>query len=181
MSPEFRLRPSLSVKARAEKSAREAGVAGVQTPAFVERRSHPSGRLPVPAIGRVAGVQTPAFAERRMQGGATSTPGHDGGSGILRRRRVWIVGLRLGLEERLGADRWRSPRPSTCALKGPVIFPWPPETPHSKIPRRPEPPHAWHVRGPLMTAPAYKRRSGTASPSILRTGTSRTEHLHWER
>ena len=91
---------------------------------------------------RVAGVRTPAFVERRTQVGSLRPPGHDGGFGILRRRRVWIVGLRLGPGERFGPGRWRSPRPSTCAFKGPVIFPWPPQTPHSKIPRRPEPPHA---------------------------------------
>ena len=103
-------------------------------------------------------------------------PDHDGGFGIRRRRRVRIVGLRLRPGERLGPGRWRSPRPSTCALKGPVICPWPPQTPHSKIPRRPEPPHPWHVRGPLMTAPAGERRAGTASSSNLRAGTPRPEH-----
>ena len=78
--------------------------------------------------------------ERSPSGMGRRAPGHDGGFGIFRRYR--IVGLRLRPGERLGPGRWRSPRPSTCALKGPVIFPWPPQIPHSKIPRRPEPPHA---------------------------------------
>ena len=82
VSPEFRLRPSLS--AGDEPRVRRPRVAGVQTPAFVERRraivspvSAPvspefrlrpslSGRNPYQssAVACVAGVQTPAFVER---------------------------------------------------------------------------------------------------------------------
>ena len=39
MSPEFRLRPSLSVRAKSRPGYENVGVAGVQTPAFVERAS----------------------------------------------------------------------------------------------------------------------------------------------
>ena len=62
VSPGFRLRPSLSVDPRLAAGRRPPRIAGVQTPAFVERRA----RRPAPP-GRasgVAGVQTPAFVER---------------------------------------------------------------------------------------------------------------------
>ena len=43
VSPEFRLRPSLSVRRVVHRAAVAEGVAGVQTPAFVERIPAPSG------------------------------------------------------------------------------------------------------------------------------------------
>ena len=63
VSPEFRLRPSLSEATRGRGACDAGRVAGVQTPAFVER-------MPVPKTIKteeqgVAGVQTPAFVERR--------------------------------------------------------------------------------------------------------------------
>ena len=62
MSPEFRLRPSLSVSRRTWTRPNRSGVAGVQTPAFVERfRASTFDAMHRP---RVAGVQTPAFVER---------------------------------------------------------------------------------------------------------------------
>ena len=65
VSPEFRLRPSLS-DSRVEPLGRaRIGVAGVQTPAFVERSPSPA-RSPSRAQC-VAGVQTPAFVERPKQ------------------------------------------------------------------------------------------------------------------
>ena len=97
VSPGFRLRPSLSaaVVARPRGDAR-GGVAGVQTPAFVERAHAPhlghvvetvspgfrlrpslSGqcqRQPPVALIRVAGVQTPAFVERVAARGRTPHP-----------------------------------------------------------------------------------------------------------
>ena len=66
MSPEFRLRPSLSVFEAHPRMypARVPGrVAGVQTPAFVERYAEAPSR-PSARHERVAGVQTPAFVER---------------------------------------------------------------------------------------------------------------------
>ena len=86
VSPGFRLRPSLSELPRESLRRRRRGVAGVQTPAFVERRTSsppslrrwsvsPGFRLrPSLSAERllerheegacVAGVQTPAFVER---------------------------------------------------------------------------------------------------------------------
>ena len=86
VSPEFRLRPSLSGGTVGAEDRQEDRVAGVQIPAFVERPSacgwisqaaavSPEFRLrpslSVPELGgcerqvpRVAGVQTPAFVER---------------------------------------------------------------------------------------------------------------------
>ena len=62
VSPEFILRPSLSEVATAVLSDQQRSVAGVYTPAFVERRCQP-GRSPFfPEC--VAGVYTPAFVER---------------------------------------------------------------------------------------------------------------------
>ena len=66
VSPEFRLRPSLSgaEAARGPNRGSARGVAGVQTPAFVERsQGRPRGAGSRGAC--VAGVQTPAFVERR--------------------------------------------------------------------------------------------------------------------
>ena len=63
MSPEFRLRPSLSAGGAPRPDPPPgASVAGVQTPAFVERSG--SASTPIRPSGRVAGVQTPAFVER---------------------------------------------------------------------------------------------------------------------
>ena len=62
VSPEFRLRPSLSVHDGLCDRERDPGVAGVQTPAFVERPTRMS--LAILTASRVAGVQTPAFVER---------------------------------------------------------------------------------------------------------------------
>ena len=62
VSPEFILRPSLSGHHRRRRHARAAGVAGVYTPAFVERKQSKTGREPLPCV---AGVYTPAFVERR--------------------------------------------------------------------------------------------------------------------
>ena len=61
VSPEFRLRPSLSDGDGGDGRGAVVRVAGVQTPAFVER-----GRRLCRAAARssVAGVQTPAFVER---------------------------------------------------------------------------------------------------------------------
>ena len=77
VSPGFRLRPSLSVRPARRGSIGGAGVAGVQTPAFVERGSsarwwwRPSC---------VAGVQTPAFVERtRTCGRSCASPGRVAG------------------------------------------------------------------------------------------------------
>ena len=86
VSPEFRLRPSLSVRPAGGHAYAAAGVAGVQTPAFVERgravseareaaKVSPEFRLRpslsvlalllcLEACHCVAGVQTPAFVER---------------------------------------------------------------------------------------------------------------------
>ena len=62
VSPEFRLRPSLSAPHGDRRRRRHGGVAGVQTPAFVERgKAKVVGAL---SMKRVAGVQTPAFVER---------------------------------------------------------------------------------------------------------------------
>ena len=61
VSPGFRLRPSLSDARRHGRPAARDGVAGVQTPAFVERGC---GREAHPRPLGVAGVQTPAFVER---------------------------------------------------------------------------------------------------------------------
>ena len=66
VSPGFRLRPSLSGPDRRdidELAQSETSVAGVQTPAFVERIHALYGALML-GIPRVAGVQTPAFVER---------------------------------------------------------------------------------------------------------------------
>ena len=65
VSPEFRLRPSLSARPAPARPAAPARVAGVQTPAFVERRSFRCP--PQRTSSRVAGVQTPAFVERCRQ------------------------------------------------------------------------------------------------------------------
>ena len=61
VSPEFRLRPSLSGPGLPGPHRAARGVAGVQTPAFVERPWRSPQRL---QTMRVAGVQTPAFVER---------------------------------------------------------------------------------------------------------------------
>ena len=62
VSPGFRLRPSLSARSGARGSSAAPRVAGVQTPAFVERPS--CARRVTRKSARVAGVQTPAFVER---------------------------------------------------------------------------------------------------------------------
>ena len=69
VSPEFRLRPSLSVRRRRHDEAIRGGVAGVQTPAFVERLPSDANRWG--RFGRVAGVQTPAFVERSSRARGT--------------------------------------------------------------------------------------------------------------
>ena len=70
VSPGFRLRPSLSDTTFGAIRCSFARVAGVQTPAFVERRSgRPSARR---SWARVAGVQTPAFVERSSSMGSFS-------------------------------------------------------------------------------------------------------------
>ena len=61
VSPEFRLRPSLSELRSCGMAPVWGGVAGVQTPAFVER---PMGERVGTSSAGVAGVQTPAFVER---------------------------------------------------------------------------------------------------------------------
>ena len=68
VSPEFRLRPSLSEAEGAEGDARLVGVAGVQTPAFVERSSRcpgttPAFRVPArPAFTSIGTMQPPNSA-----------------------------------------------------------------------------------------------------------------------
>ena len=62
VSPEFRLRPSLSGVGVVSVLLDGGRVAGVQTPAFVERR--PRTTSSVGSTCGVAGVQTPAFVER---------------------------------------------------------------------------------------------------------------------
>ena len=64
VSPEFRLRPSLSERHRHGQPVGGGRVAGVQAPAFVERT-----RTTAAAASRacVAGVQAPAFVERRHE------------------------------------------------------------------------------------------------------------------
>ena len=62
VSPEFILRPSLSGCAIEAVRDETRGVAGVYTPAFVERARKPSPASTSP--GCVAGVYTPAFVER---------------------------------------------------------------------------------------------------------------------
>ena len=65
VSPGFRLRPSLSARYGHPLRLRAGCVAGVQTPAFVERHR---GRLSSKGgSAGVAGVQTPAFVERDWQ------------------------------------------------------------------------------------------------------------------
>ena len=66
VSPEFRLRPSLSAARRSgpTRTGVQSRVAGVQTPAFVERSSRMGRAHASPAPSCVAGVQTPAFVER---------------------------------------------------------------------------------------------------------------------
>ena len=61
VSPGFRLRASLSDRGDGERRADPDGVAGVQTPAFVERCDR---TIDHSSPARVAGVQTPAFVER---------------------------------------------------------------------------------------------------------------------
>ena len=71
VSPEFILRPSLSVAGQHPTYGGGRGrVAGVYTPAFVERSSF--APTPSPAARRVAGVYTPAFVERPRIGPATT-------------------------------------------------------------------------------------------------------------
>ena len=73
VSPGFRLRPSLSgAPARRWTSGATRGVAGVQTPAFVERLRE--GRHGCRPTSSVAGVQTPAFVERATTGNGATTP-----------------------------------------------------------------------------------------------------------
>ena len=67
MSPEFRLRPSLSGPEERTPRGVHAGVAGVQTPAFVERSWYLWVNAVGAQFGSVAGVQTPAFVERGTQ------------------------------------------------------------------------------------------------------------------
>ena len=62
VSPEFRLRPSLSDQDPGYRMETRVRVAGVQTPAFVER-SCTFARAALSTVC-VAGVQTPAFVER---------------------------------------------------------------------------------------------------------------------
>ena len=62
VSPEFRLRPSLSGVSSVDCRPGVPRVAGVQTPAFVERASET--RRSSSTRTCVAGVQTPAFVER---------------------------------------------------------------------------------------------------------------------
>ena len=62
VSPGFRLRPSLSALRPGRHRGGAPRVAGIQTPAFVERQWIELTRGL--AGGRVAGVQTPAFVER---------------------------------------------------------------------------------------------------------------------
>ena len=62
MSPEFMLRPSLSAGRVAAARGRDARVAGVYAPAFVERGgTMPAGTV---LVAGVAGVYAPAFVER---------------------------------------------------------------------------------------------------------------------
>ena len=63
VSPEFRLRPSLSGNSDGSGPSARRRVAGVQTPAFVERWTPCGGSS---RAGGVAGVQTPAFVERGL-------------------------------------------------------------------------------------------------------------------
>ena len=65
VSPEFILRPSLSGQApKASTPHERSRVAGVYTPAFVERARR-LGLTPV-VLASVAGVYTPAFVERGL-------------------------------------------------------------------------------------------------------------------
>ena len=89
VSPEFRLRPSLSVLAGRRGGAHGLaieGVAGVQTPAFVERRLDLLGARERTCVRRVAGVQTPAFVERCLIESQALMPSIDGVSPEFRLR-----------------------------------------------------------------------------------------------
>ena len=72
VSPGFRLRPSLSGRQHRRRAAEAHRVAGVQTPAFVER---PSSSRRMPRTRCVAGVQTPAFVERGRRWWTAIWPG----------------------------------------------------------------------------------------------------------
>ena len=72
VSPGFRLRPSLSDQIPGLAVRRQARVAGVSAPAFVERRS--ARQNCSSSIARVAGVSAPAFVERSTRRHRTYTP-----------------------------------------------------------------------------------------------------------
>ena len=80
VSPEFRLRPSLSAPDGEDGAGIVYGVAGVQTPAFVER-SRLSPIINTYARG-VAGVQTPAFVERAPRWPWMAEPACAGVAGV---------------------------------------------------------------------------------------------------
>ena len=72
MSLGFTPQPLLSDRSRARETPHLPGVAGVYTPAFVERLNNSRGYS---SLSRVAGVYTPAFVERTTKGGAQSRCG----------------------------------------------------------------------------------------------------------
>ena len=150
VSPEFRLRPSLSGRERRHPIASRKGVAGVQTPAFVERSS--TVRRDRGWSG-VAGVQTPAFVERSRRF-AQAGP-----------RRGGVAGVQTpAFVERSPRWRWQSARSRVAGVQTPAFVE---RCGSARVGRR-----CSGVAG--VQTPAFVERSRRSQPMPLKLGCRRS-------